>query len=148
MPVRRRRRPWRAIACPRWPSSRAAWSPGTEGARPFRFLLHSPNQVTSSAGSSKAGGPVSPTSDPMTALAPFIDRFGPLAPNYDVVLSDVWGVVHNGVTAFPEACDALTRFRAGGGTVLLITNAPRPADVVVHLLDRLKLPPAAHDAAP
>ncbi|MEA3022026.1 MAG: hypothetical protein QOK01_878, partial [Alphaproteobacteria bacterium] len=52
----------------------------------------------------------------MTALAPFIDRFGPLAANYDVVLSDVWGVVHNGLTAFPEACDALTRFRAGGGT--------------------------------
>jgi HAD superfamily hydrolase (TIGR01459 family) len=81
----------------------------------------------------------------MTALAPFIDRFGPLATNYDVVLSDVWGVVHNGLTAFPEACDALTRFRAGGGTVLLITNAPRPADVVVHLLDRLKVPHDAYD---
>src|SRR5258708_32874207 len=74
---------------------------------------------------------------------PFLDRFAPLAPGYDVVLSDVWGVVHNGLTAFPEACDALTRFRAGGGTVLLITNAPRPADVVGRLLDRLKVP---HDA--
>ena len=81
----------------------------------------------------------------MTASPPFIDRFAPLAPNYDVVLCDVWGVVHNGLTAFPAACDALARFRAGGGTVLLITNAPRPADVVVHLLDRLKVPHDAYD---
>src|SRR5258707_7714241 len=83
--------------------------------------------------------------DPMTAAPPFIDHFAPLAPRYDVVLSDVWGVVHNGVTAFPGACDALARFRAGGGTVLLITNAPRPAEVVVRLLDRLHVPHAAYD---
>ncbi len=76
---------------------------------------------------------------------PFLDRFAPLAPDYDVVLSDVWGVVHNGLTSFPEACDALARFRAGGGTVLLITNAPRPAEVVVRLLDRLHVPHEAYD---
>ncbi len=81
----------------------------------------------------------------MTAQPPFLDRFSTLASNYDVVLSDVWGVVHNGVAAFPDACDALARFRAGGGTVLLITNAPRPADVVVRLLDRLNVPHAAYD---
>ena len=46
------------------------------------------------------------------------------------VLCDVWGVVHNGVAATPDACDALTRFRARGGTVVLITNAPRPGEVV------------------
>ena len=75
----------------------------------------------------------------------FIDHFATLAPDYDVVLSDVWGVVHNGVESFAEACDALARFRAGGGTVLLITNAPRPAGVVVKLLDRLAVPHAAYD---
>ena len=52
-----------------------------------------------------------------------------LRPGYDVVLCDVWGVVHNGVAATPEACDALARFRAAGGTVVLITNAPRPGEV-------------------
>jgi len=72
----------------------------------------------------------------------FIDRFAPLAASYDVVLCDVWGVVHNSLVAFPAACDALARFRAGGGTVLLITNAPRAADVVVQLLDKLNV---AHD---
>ena len=42
------------------------------------------------------------------------------------MLCDVWGVVHNGVAATPPACEALTRFREQGGTVVLITNAPRP----------------------
>ncbi len=81
----------------------------------------------------------------MPASPSFIENFAPLARGYDVVLSDVWGVVHNGVTAFADACDALTRFRAGGGTVLLITNAPRPAGVVVRLLDKLAVPHAAYD---
>ena len=80
----------------------------------------------------------------MTGSA-FIENFSLLAPNYDAVLCDVWGVVHNGVTAFPEACDALTRFRARGGVVVLITNAPRPGSVVVRLLDKLKVPRTAYD---
>lgn len=81
----------------------------------------------------------------MTGVPPLVDHFAPLAPGYDVVLSDVWGVVHNGMAAFADACDALARFRAGGGTVLLITNAPRPASVVVRLLDRLDVPRDAYD---
>ena len=56
------------------------------------------------------------------------DHFSTLAPHYDAVLSDVWGVVHNGVASFPAACEALTRFREKGGSVVLISNAPRPGD--------------------
>jgi HAD superfamily hydrolase (TIGR01459 family) len=79
-------------------------------------------------------------------LPPIIDHFAPLAGRYDVVLSDVWGVVHNGVEATPEACDALVRFRANGGTVVLITNAPRPGEVVARItLDRFGVPRAAYD---
>ena len=66
-----------------------------------------------------------------------IEHFAPLARDYDVLLCDVWGVVHNGVAAFVEACDALMRFRAGGGTAVLITNAPRPGAAVQRMLDRL-----------
>jgi HAD superfamily hydrolase (TIGR01459 family) len=69
----------------------------------------------------------------------FTDHFSTLAPRFDVLLCDVWGVVHNGVAAFPQACDALVRFRAGGGAVLLITNAPRPGEAVVRFLDRLQI---------
>ena len=77
---------------------------------------------------------------------PFTSHFATLSPHYDVVFSDVWGVVHNGVLASPEACEALANFRRQGGTVILITNAPRPGEVVVHtMLDRLQVPHAAYD---
>lgn len=75
-----------------------------------------------------------------------IERFAPLARTYDVLLCDVWGVVHNGVAAFAPACEALMRFRADGGTVILITNAPRPGLWVQKYLDRLAVPRAAYDA--
>ena len=81
---------------------------------------------------------------PVTAPA-LIEHFSELAPNYDAVLCDVWGVIHNGLTAFPEACAALTQFRADGGAVVLITNAPRPGKVVLHLLDKLGVPRKSYD---
>ncbi len=74
-----------------------------------------------------------------------LDRFSTLAPRYDVVLCDIWGVVHNGVAAHAGACEALARYRAGGGTVILITNAPRPSPWVVHQLDRLGVQADAYD---
>ena len=75
-----------------------------------------------------------------------IERFEPLASAYDVLLCDVWGVVHNGVAAFAEAGDALARFRARGGTVILITNAPRPGAAVQKIIDRLGVRRDAYDA--
>jgi len=82
----------------------------------------------------------------MTQMAPFIERFEPLARDYDVLLCDVWGVIHNGLAAFPAACDALLRFRKRGGTVILITNAPRSGESVARILDRLGVPRDAYDA--
>jgi HAD superfamily hydrolase (TIGR01459 family) len=80
------------------------------------------------------------------SLPHIIERFAPLARDYDVLLCDVWGVVHNGVAAFTAACEVLTRFRAGGGTVILITNAPRPGAAVQRILDRFGVPHDASDA--
>jgi len=74
------------------------------------------------------------------------DRFSTMAERYDVVLCDVWGVVHNSLVASPEAHDALSRFRAQGGAVVLITNAPRPGAVVKRQLDKLGVPEHAYDA--
>ena len=79
-------------------------------------------------------------------LPPFTPPFATLARGYDVALCDVWGVVHNGAAATSEACDALGRFRKQGGTVVLITNAPRPGEIVARTtLDRLGVPRAAYD---
>jgi len=75
----------------------------------------------------------------------FTEHFGTLATGYDAVLSDVWGVIHNGVAANTEACDALRCFRERGGTVMLITNAPRPGHVVVKFIDRVGVPHDAYD---
>jgi HAD superfamily hydrolase (TIGR01459 family) len=79
-------------------------------------------------------------------LPDIISHFEPLARDYDVLFSDVWGVVHNGIAAFDEACEALTKFRQRGGTVVLITNAPRPGFAVQRILDRLNVPHDAYDA--
>ncbi|HWG06520.1 MAG TPA: TIGR01459 family HAD-type hydrolase [Beijerinckiaceae bacterium] len=75
-----------------------------------------------------------------------ISGLAALAPVYDVVLCDVWGVVHNGRQHFAPACAALSRFRAGGGTVILITNAPRPQPPILAQLSTLGVPAAAFDA--
>jgi HAD superfamily hydrolase (TIGR01459 family) len=74
------------------------------------------------------------------------ERFSDLAPNYDVVLCDVWGVVHNSIVASPDAHQALSKFRAKGGAVVLITNAPRPAAEVKQQLDRMGVPHHAYDS--
>lgn len=75
-----------------------------------------------------------------------ISGLADLAPQYDAVLSDVWGVMHNGVEAFPVACEALVEYRKAGGKVVFITNAPRPSSPIVDMLDRLGVPRAAYDA--
>lgn len=65
--------------------------------------------------------------------------------HYDVILCDVWGVLHNGVSAFPEASTALRDARENGLTVVLITNSPRPNKGVMLQLDSLGVLREAYD---
>ena len=81
----------------------------------------------------------------MTGLR-FVERLRDVVDGVDVVLSDIWGVVHNGLEAFPEACEALHTYRSRGGAVILITNAPRPADSVQRQLRKLGVADATYDA--
>jgi HAD superfamily hydrolase (TIGR01459 family) len=81
----------------------------------------------------------------MTSLR-FVEHLRDLIDGVDVILSDIWGVVHNGVESFPEACEALHRFRSEGRTVILITNAPRPADSVQRQLRKLGVADDTYDA--
>src|SRR3954469_20017543 len=76
----------------------------------------------------------------------YVDKLRDLVGGVEVVLSDIWGVVHNGLVAFPEACEALHRFRNQGGAVILITNAPRPADSVQRQLRRMGVADETYDA--
>ncbi len=77
---------------------------------------------------------------------PVIESIASLAAGYDVLLSDIWGVVHNGREHFAAACSALRQFRDNGGTVILITNAPRPFPPVLEQLKGLGVPDGTFDA--
>lgn len=68
-----------------------------------------------------------------------------IAEQYDIILCDVWGVIHNGRYAFEEASEALIRFRDRGGAVCLITNAPVPKEHAIRHFDPLGVPPEAFD---
>jgi HAD superfamily hydrolase (TIGR01459 family) len=81
----------------------------------------------------------------MTSLR-FVERLSDLVNGVEVILSDIWGVVHNGLESFPEACEALHTYRQRGGTVILITNAPRPADSVQRQLQKLGVADDIYDA--
>ena len=76
---------------------------------------------------------------------PLIIGLSVLADRYDVLLCDVWGVLHNGESAYPGVENALAKFRAKGGKVLLLSNAPRPSDVLPDMLSRMGLSDAAYD---
>ena len=85
------------------------------------------------------------TSRTSDTVPPILSHAGPLLERYDVIFCDVWGVVHNGVTAYEGACRALETFRAGGGTVILVSNAPVPKRRVADMLESRHVPQAAWD---
>jgi len=83
----------------------------------------------------------------VTDLAPpsGLEHLEDIADDYDAILCDVWGVIHNGRAAFEQACHALVNFRARGGKVCLLTNAPVPKAQVVRYFEPLGVPENAFD---
>jgi len=77
---------------------------------------------------------------------PLISGLSEIAPDYDAAICDVWGVLHNGRERFDPAIDAMRRFRAARGPVVLVSNAPRPPEGVVALFDKLDVPRDFYDA--
>ncbi|PWR23564.1 TIGR01459 family HAD-type hydrolase [Zavarzinia compransoris] len=81
----------------------------------------------------------------MTSL--LLSNAAPLLAPARGAIVDLWGVVHNGVAAFPDSLEALARFRRGRtARVVLVSNAPRPQHVVHEQLDRLGVPRDLYDA--
>ena len=77
---------------------------------------------------------------------PIIAAAGALLSRYEAVFCDVWGVMHNGREAYAEAGAALARFRAEGGTVILVSNAPIPASGVERVLEKTRVRRNSWDA--
>lgn len=75
-----------------------------------------------------------------------LESFAEICDHYGRVYCDIWGVVHNGMQQTPSAVEALTRFRAGGGQVALVSNAPRPNQYVQEMLASFGISKAAYDA--
>ena len=65
---------------------------------------------------------------------------------YTTIICDIWGVVHDGGRLLPGVIERFDRFKREGRTIVLLTNAPRPASTVQAHLDRLGLPRQLYDA--
>ncbi|MFO1188440.1 MAG: TIGR01459 family HAD-type hydrolase [Alphaproteobacteria bacterium] len=87
------------------------------------------------------------SADPTVAAAPIpiLSGIGAIADRYDGFVIDLWGVLYDGVKPFPGVIETLDRLRARGKRVLLLTNAPRRALLIVRRLERAGLPHAHYD---
>ena len=77
---------------------------------------------------------------------PVIDSIAPLGKGYAAWLVDIWGVMHNGVRAFPPAVEATRRYREQGGIVILLSNSPRPSEPLQRQLASLGVTEESYDA--
>ncbi len=71
--------------------------------------------------------------------------FAELAPAYDGLIVDLWGVLHDGVTAFPHAVHCLERLRETGTAIAILSNAPRRASEVEAKMNDLGIAPSLYD---
>ncbi|MCG8441124.1 MAG: TIGR01459 family HAD-type hydrolase, partial [Caulobacterales bacterium] len=69
-----------------------------------------------------------------------------IAADYDALLVDVWGVVHDGRQPFPLAIEACRRFRAERGPVALVSNSPRPGTRIPAQFDEIGVANDFYDA--
>jgi HAD superfamily hydrolase (TIGR01459 family) len=81
----------------------------------------------------------------MISVPPTIDGLRSIISRYDLLLCDLWGVMHNGVNAIPGANDAVIHAREAGATVIMISNAPRPGPVVAKQIEGYGVLKAAYD---
>lgn len=85
-------------------------------------------------------------------MIPILSSVAAMAGDYDAWFCDIWGVMHNGQTAFSEAVEACRKYRSVGGShgeggvVILLTNAPRPAYSVQEQLREFGVPDDCYDA--
>ncbi len=68
--------------------------------------------------------------------------FAALCPRYDGFILDLWGVLHDGVTAYPGAVDCLARLAAAGKRLALLSNAPRRAAAARAAMRAMGIPDA------
>lgn len=78
-------------------------------------------------------------------MTQIISSLAEVSHQYKALFVDLWGCVHNGITAYPEAVAALQSYRADGGIVVLVTNSPKPRAGVAAQLGEFGVPADAYD---
>jgi len=78
-------------------------------------------------------------------MTQIITQLSEISDKYDALFVDLWGCMHNGVNAFPSAVKAMQDYRAKGGTVVLVTNSPKPRAGVAAQLGQFGVPADAYD---
>lgn len=68
-----------------------------------------------------------------------------IAGDYDAVICDIWGVLHDGTRVYPDASEALRRFKHDFGRVVLLSNAPRPPADTARQLASMGMPDGCYD---
>lgn len=81
----------------------------------------------------------------MTNATRVIRGLHDIADGYDAFILDLWGCLHDGITVYPAALDALHRLKAAGKTVIILSNAPRRAHEVAARLTEMGIAPDAYD---
>jgi HAD superfamily hydrolase (TIGR01459 family) len=65
--------------------------------------------------------------------------------NYDAFLIDLWGVIHDGVTAYPGVNECLSNMKDAGKKIIFLSNAPRRAFRAAEGLARVGVPDDLYD---
>ena len=74
------------------------------------------------------------------------DGMRALAPEYDGVILDLWGVVHDGTAPFPGVLDCMERLIGADKRLILLSNAPRRSDDVIRRIARIGVPERLYHA--
>ena len=70
---------------------------------------------------------------------------GEIAPQYDAFILDLWGVLHDGTAPFAGVLDGLSRLKAAGKGIAILSNAPRRAALVARRMSEIGIPPKFYD---
>ena len=89
-------------------------------------------------------GPSADSAKRAATTIPLLPGVAPLATRYDGFILDLWGVVHDGIAAYPGAVDTLARLKAAGKRVLLLSNAPRRVAAIAHAMEGMGIPRALY----
>ena len=74
-----------------------------------------------------------------------VNNFSEISNQYNALICDIWGVIHNGQELFPGINECLLNFKKLNNVVILLSNAPRPSSYVSSVLDKLGFKDECYD---